>query len=488
MAFKILSVSILEENIDILRFEQGMTNTFSAIGESQRYVDQKTLDKAAKWADQIHINSVLPSAEYTWSNFPKVNNRILKQLVNRHAIQYLETRQGVRVAFQDQGNTIVDALVKRRVSSLAAHEEEIVKLEKGIFAKYRHKIHRVTSLPVALCNAVVFSEQPKTDFMVVWVGERSTIFAISSPQGDIKVARNIPVAIDLKYVEDGDLEDMARELDRDIMTTLLLYSDTFEDPVVTNFYLLGNPKLSRMFETASLESVGHHGTLSLDNLPVRGLKSTDTRAYHLLSNLFPGRGYNLVDPAITWGQRFDRGYRYASMLLLGCLITTATWLLLTAPPGKASVDAVYTQKKLELEEVNNKLYQLQSKEIELKRFSGWESFYKNTYTNQPAWSKMFSSLAADVPKEFVFKSVEINPGKKTGVHGWTMVLTGQIKTNEWNGGLALLRDFGTKFHQSPYVDIIDVQYTPLEEARSADLQETSFDVVISMKLIPLENK
>ncbi len=488
MALKILSVSILEDTIDILRLEQGMTNTYIAIGEAERHVDQKTLNIAAKWADEIHINSILPSAEYRWNNFPKVNNRTLKQLVYRQATQYLETRQGVRVAYQDQGLTTIDALPKRRVSSLAIHEDEIVKLEKELLGKYRNKIHRVTSLPVALCNAAILSEQPKADFMVVWVGERSTVFAICSPQGDIKVARNIPAAIDLRYIEDDDLEDVAKEFDRDIMTTLLLFSDTFDDAACTDFYLLGNPKLANMFEMHALESVGDHGAFSLDNLPVRELKKQDERDYHLLGNLFPGRGYNLVDPMITWQHRFNSGYRYASILLIACLLATATWALLTAPPGKASIEKEYAEKKVELEEINKRLYQLQNEEIELKRFSGWKDFYKNMYTNQPAWSKMFSSLAAGIPEEFVFNSVEINPVKLKGVHGWSLVLTGHIKATEWNKGLALLREFGTNFHQSPYVDIVDVQYTPLEEDRNSGLQETSFDVVINMKLTPQVSK
>jgi hypothetical protein len=237
-----------------------------------------------------------------------------------------------------------------------------------------------------------------------------------------------------------------------------------------------------------LQSVGGHDVFSLDNLPVRNLKSNSSRAYHLLGNLFPGRGYNLVDPVIIWGQRFDRGYKYATILLICCIMATGAWMVYTTPQGMATNEALYAGKLSELKETNSRLYQLETREIELKRFNGWKNFYKNTYTNQPAWSKMFSSLAAAIPEEFVISSLIINPGEDAGIRGWHCILKGQIKATEWNKGLALLREFGTKFHQLPYFDVVDVQYTPLEDARDTSLEETSFDVVINMKLTPLENK
>ena len=491
MSSKILSVSILEDNIDILRLVLGVTNVYTVVGGPERDVDQKTLEQAAQWADEIRINADFPSAEYQWSIFPKVNNRILKQLVNRQGVQTLESRQGARVAFQDQGETIVDAVTRRKVSYLAVNEVDVAELEQKIFAKHRKKIRRVTSLPVALCAAVVQSEHPNRDFMVAWVGEMSTIFVISSPQGDVKIARNIPMGLNHNDLAEDDLqvlESFSLEFDRDIMTTLLLYNDTFEEPNCEKFYLLGNVKLSNIFEQYPLQSAGEHEVFSLDNLPVRDPKNNAVRAYRLLGNLFAGRGYNLVDSVIIWRQRFDRGYKYATMLLVGCIAATGAWMLLTTPPGSAEKKYIYAGYLRELEEINSKLYQLQSKEIELKRFSGWKDFYKNTYTNQPAWSKMFSSLAKDIPGEFVIKNLEISPGKKTGVHGWSCFLSGHIKATQWNHGLALLREFGTKVHQSDYFDIVDVKYTPLEDDKKAGPQETSFDFVIKMKLTSQENK
>ena len=491
MAYKILSVSIIEDSIDILRLELGVTNIYGAVDKPQRNVDQKTLEQAALWANEIRINADFPAAEYQWDIFPKVNNRILKQLVTRHAVQALETRQGTRVAFQEQGTTVVDALVKRKVSYLAVNEEDVVNLEQGLFAKHRQKIHRVNSLPVSLCAAVIQSERPTKDFMVVWVGEMSTIFVIGSPTGDVKIARNIPVGLDRDELADDELEvleSFSQEFDRDIMTTLLLYNDTFEDAACEKFYLIGNAKLKSVFELYPSPSIGGHEVFSLDNLPVRGLDDNNTRSYHLLGNLFSFHQYNLVDPVIIWRQRFDRGYKYATMILVGCIVATGAWMLVTTPPGNAEKSDLYAVKTKELEEINNRLYQLESKEIELKRFSGWKDFYKNTYTNQPAWSQMFSSLAKDIPEEFVINSLEINPGKNTGIHGWSCILSGHIKATHWNDGLDLLREFGTKVHQSPYFDIVDVQYTPLEDNKNAGIQETSFDFVVKMKLTSQENK
>lgn len=410
MANKILSVSILEDNIDILKLELGVTNAYTVVEEAQFDVDQQTLDRAAQWADEIRINADFPSAEYQWSTFPKVNNRLLKQLVNRQGVQALETRQGARAVFQDQGTTIEDAVIRRKVSYLAVREEDVATLERNLFARHRKKIRWVTSLPVALSAVVVQSEHPNRDFMVAWIGETSTIFVISSPQGDVKIARNIPLGLncnDLAEEEFHVLESFSQEFDRDIMTTLLLYNDTFEEPNCEKFYMLGNAKLKAVLEQYPLQSAGGHEVFSLDNLSVRALKNNGIGTYHLLGNLFPGRGYNLVDQVILWRQRFDKGYKYASMLLLGCIAATAFWMQLTTPFESSEKGDIYAANVRELEEINSRLYQLESKEIELKRFSGWKDFYKNTYTNQPAWSKMFSSLAKDIPEEFVINSLEI---------------------------------------------------------------------------------
>lgn len=491
MASKILSVSILEGDIDILRLVLGVTNVYTVVGSPERNVDEETLEQATGWADEIRINADLISAEYQWDSFPKVNNRILKQLVTRHGARVLDSRQGARVAFQDQGETIVDAVHRRRVSYLAVNEEDVTKLEQTIVERHRKKIRRVTSLPVALCAAVVQSEEPKKDFMVAWVGLMSTIIVISSPQGDVKIARNIPMGLTHRDLAEDDpkvLESFALKFDRDIMTTLLLYNDTFEEPNCEKFYLLGNEKLTSILKQYPLQSAGDHEEFSLDKLPVRDPVNEAVSAYRLLGNLFAGRGYNLVDPVIIWGQRFDRGYKYATMLLAGCIAATGAWMLLTTPTGSAEKRSIYDGNVRELKEINERLYKLQSKEIELNRFSGWKDFYKNTYTDQPAWSKMFSSLAGDIPGEFVINSLEISPGKKTGVHGWSAFLSGHIKATQWNHGLALLREFGTKVHQSRYFDIVDVQYTPLQDDKNAGPQETSFDFVIKMKLTSQENK
>ncbi len=490
MANKILSVSISEDKIDILRLEQGVTSTYTAQKPAEYDIDQQTLAEAAGWADQIFINAEFPSAQYQWDVFPKVSNKILKQLIVRKANQALESSKAARVAFKDQGTVTVDGISKRKVSYLAINEDNVVDFEKNIFAGYKKKIRGITSLPVALCGAVVQSERPENDFMVTWVGEMSTIFVISSPQGDVKIARNIPVGLDVDDIsKDADevLESFGREFDRDIMTTLLLYNDTFEDPSCENFYLFGNEKLSTVLEKFQLNSTGDHRVYRLEHLPVQGLQGNDQQAYHLLGNLFAPKHYNLLSSSILWEQRFDQGYTYAIGLLLAGIVASAAWMLFTTPPERGKYKEQYSQKKAELAAINSKLFELESKEMELKRFSGWKDFYKNTYTNQPAWSKMFSSLAQNIPREFVIKRLIISPGKGKGIYDWTCLLEGHIRTDHWNDGLALLREFGARMNNSPYFKIDDATYTPQGDKTKENDEGNTFDFVIKMKLTPKEN-
>ena len=491
MANKILSVSILDDKIDILRLEMGMLNKYSVVEEIKRDVGRDVLLKAAKWADKININTDLPSADHYWNVFPNVNKRQLKQLVERHAVKTLGTRSSVRFGFRSHGLVTVDGVDKNEVSYLAAESSDVVGWERKTFHKYYKKICHVTSLPVALASAVVQSEHPKKDFMVVWAGKISSVFAISSSQGDIKVARNIPVGIDFKddSVIDREeiLESFAQEFDRDIMTTLLLYQDTFAQQSCEGFYFFGNQNLEAFFEPYSLKSAGGHEVFGLDNLPVRGLGKADKQAHYLLGNLF-SHSYNLVDPAIIREQQFDASYRYASIVLLACIVAAGSWMASGTPSSGIEKKNDFESKTSKLAIITDKLYTLENKKIQLKRFSGWKNFYKNTYTNQPAWSQMFSSLAEIIPDQFVIDTFELVPGKNSGVHGWQCMVKGRINAVHWNDGLALFRLFGNRIHQLPYFEIIDVEYTTIDDKQNAASQKTSFDFSIKMKLTPQENK
>lgn len=490
MANKILSVSIVEEKINIFKLDQGMMHTYTPVAPAQFDVDKETLVNAAQWADEIRINKDFPSAEHLWSPFPKVANRILKRLVARHATQTMEVAGGVRVAIQNQGPMISEGLNKNKVSFLAVQETGISEWEKKTFGKYYKKIHLITSLPVALAAAVIQSESPKNNFMVVWPGELSTVFVVSTPEGDVKVARNIPVGMDNQELDENDPESSERftqDFDRDIMTTLLVYNDMFDDHVCENFYLLGNEKFQSICRQFPLQSVADNGMYQLNNLPVRGSVRADKHYYHLLGNLFTAR-YNLVDPSIVWEQRFDRGYKYACFVLISCIATAGVWMVYSMPEAGAEKSSFFATKKNELEVINTRLYELEQHKIKLKRFDGWKNFYKNTYTNQPAWSSMLSSLAVNIPKEFVINSFDIRPGKGKGVHGWDCNLDGHINSIQWNEGLALLRQFGSQIHRSPYYRIVDIQYNPLGDDKQAGSQVSSFNFVIKMELLPQENE
>ncbi len=500
MAIKTLTVSFLEDRIDLLKVEQGVTYTFTALDRIQTDVNQETLDRAARWADQIFINSDFPSAVYQWASFPKVQYRHQIQLVARHASKILDAPEGVRVAFQDEGTVLEKGVPKRRIAYLAVPENEVARLENDLLGRFKQKIVRVTALPVALAAAVVQAEHPDGDFMIIWIGEMSTIFAVSSAQGDVRVARNIPVGLKRHELpeEPTRREEFSKELDRDITTTLLLYGDRFGQQKCEKFYFLGNRHLQEILEEFPLKSVpkanSWHG---IPSPLIQREKTIGPESEHLLGTLFVRRSFNLVDRSIIWGRRFEKGYRLSLTALTVMIIAALAWMFMVAPPTGEDQRAAYELKKEELQRVNRELYRLEEKQIELKRYGGWRDFYKNTYINQPAWAKMFSSLAATIPEQFVIKRFRIMPGEGEGVHGWSCVMEGHIKVDNWNDGLELLRTFGASIHQTPYFDIDDIKYTTLEGGDEKKEKESGsgpddgleeFDFEIRMKLTALEKE
>ncbi len=503
MAIKTLTVSFVEDRIDLLKLEQGVTYSFSALDGVQTDVDQLALNAAARWAEQIFITGDFPSAVYQWASFARVPYRHQIQLISRHAAKLLDAPEGLRVAFQDEGNILDKGVPKRRVAYLAVPENEVSRLENDLLGRYKRKIVRITTLPVALAAAIVQAEHPEEDFMIIWVGEVSTIFAVSSAEGDVRVARNIPVGLSRSGMagEPALREEFSRELDRDITTTLLLYGDLFGQQKCARFYFLGNRELESILEDFPLQSVARAN--SVYGIPRPLIQRQDTIAQeseHLLGNLFVRRSFNLADRSIIWGRRFEKGYRLASTALKVMIIAALAWLFLVAPPIGEDQRAAYQDKKAELEKLNQTLYRLEEKQIELNRYGGWRDFYRNTYINQPAWAKMFSSLAATIPEEFVIKRFTIKPdkGKEEGVHGWSCLMKGHIKAANWNEGLELLRRFGAAIHHTPYFDIDDIKYTTLEDANkknattadqaTGDDETEEFDFEIRMKLTSLEKK
>ncbi len=488
MGKKVLSISFLEDRIDILKVEQGVTYTFTAVDQVRRDVDEKTLRRAASWADDIYINGDFSSAEYYWDTFPKVTIRQLSQLVQRRIRRLMDLPEEIRIDFQDVGPVTEAGILKREVAFIGVSEKEVGKIESDILGKVRNKIQLVTPLPLALCAAVVQAEHPSNNFMIIWCSNLSTIFAICSPQGDIKVARNIPMGYSREGLAEDDKlqEQFSDEFDRDITSTLLLYSDRFGEQECREFYFLGNDDLAEIFSRHPLNSVPTGAHFSLSPLPVRNIPANDHALYPLVGNLFLKRHYNLVDKKIIHEQLFDKGYKISLIILTGMIIAAGAWLYFSIPINSLDNNEIYQTKKERLARLEKQLYNLQARQIELKRYSGWRDFYKNTYTNQPAWSKMTASLAAAIPQEFSIKELTIRPGKGKGVHGWTCVLTGHIKVEHWDDGLRLLRQFGTHIEKSPYFDVEDISYTTLEDEKKKAGVTTEFDFVITMKLVPQE--
>jgi hypothetical protein len=491
MATKILCVSLTEDNdnIDLLRFEKRV-NTYKALSQPTWSADLNTLGQACRWADQIFISSEFPSAAYHWAVFPKVQKRYLNNVIKRDADRVLDIPGGARVAYKNIRYVVEEGVTKCYLSYVAVPEDEISKLENELFAKYTHKIRRITTLPVALCAVLIQTEKPAHNFMLTWVGEKTTVMAISNPTGEVYVARHIPVGVSQQDLDDpAYMERFSDEIRRDIDSTSLFHSQTFPNVDCQTYYMIGKEYLRNIFSDLPLPELSrgsftpqiHFG---LPQSPLLGLQDSNlNEAAHIAGSLLIQKEFNLIAPKIRLNRKLERTAKTAILALAALILLAGVWLFQVDPVSSEKIDN-FKKRTAEYQQLQTEVSGIQKKVEELSQFSGWKNFYENTYKNQPAWNLLFFDIAKSIPPNIVINEVRVTPGEGKEIHGWNGIIVGYLNGQEWNNGLELLREFGSQLHSSPHFNVEKVDYTPVFEDENESITNADFEFQVHFQLTP----
>lgn len=484
MATKILCVSLVQDKIDLLRVEKRV-NTYRALGQPTRGADENALGRACRWADEILLNSEFPAAAYRWATFPKVQKRYLTNIIKRDAVSVLDVPGGTRVAFKAIKDVVEEGVTKRYLSYVAVSEDEITQLENELFAKYVYKIKSITTLPVALCAALIQTQKPDDNFMLIWVGENTTVMAICSPTGEIYVARHIPVGFTQEGIADpAYMERFSDEVRRDIASTTLFHTQSFPNTDCQKYYMIGNVYLQNIFSEFPIPELSDQIHFGLPHSPISGLQDANVNeAAHLVGSLFCQKEFNLVDPRILLNKTIERVVKTAIWAVAVLVILAGAYLFRVEPVSSEKISH-FGESSAEYQTLQTEVASVQKDVHELNRFSGWKTFYKNTYKNQPAWNRLFFDLAESIPPKIVVDAFQVTPGKGKEVHGWSTFIKGHIKDQEWNKGLELLREFGANIHRSPHFSVESVDYTPIVEDENSTIANADFEFQINIRLTP----
>ena len=485
MANNILMVSLIDGEIHLFTLTKSI-KSYQLVDQPFFNADETILEKECQKADTIYVNADFPSANYFWENVPKVGRKYSKEIVLREARQKFGYSDVIRTVFQDVGETFDGDIPKRLLSCVVVENSDVFDIENEVLDRYNHKISHICTLANALCAMISQVEKPDGNYMVILVNESSTILVVGSPMGDVKVSRQVSIGLSKKDAcDDVELcKKFFEEIEVDIENTNLYFQQTFPGDECRARYMLGSPSLQaaygRLQHGDSTILSGVKFGFSDSPLPILDVQQATAWAC-LIGSLYCHKNYNLLNPKIAWTRNVSQGYKFAMSAIAVAIIGCGFYLYQIDPVGADRINDV-RKKNNRLAILQNEVFVLQNKVNTLDRFSGWKTFYKNTYKNQPAWNTLFSEMAFHLPKEIVIDSLRIDPGSDKGQQVWSCFLIGHIKVIKWNIGLGLLRDFGNKMHNSPYFRVITVNYTPIMHAGNHPTEEVRFDFQINAQL------
>lgn len=489
MVKPVLMVSIIDGKIHLLNLKPNVKN-YEAMGEPVVDADQETVEEYCQKAREIIISSDFPSCNYYWGSFPKVSRRYLKEIVVREARHKFWYDGGIRAAFKEVGQTHEDGVPKKILACLMIDDSEVLHIENELFGKFKHKLKKINSLPASLCAVIAHTEKPPGDFMVIAVGNHSTSMAISSPNGDVKIARQIPIGFDENTdCTDADLcKTFFNEISRDITNTNIFYRQNFQGAECNTFYMLGSLSLELAMERYGNDQLELDIRFGFSKSPLPSLELYEAAEWaYLFGAIYCHKNYNLLSRQIVRQWKFNRGYQLA-MIAISSLIIACGFYYYQLDPVDPETRSDYKSKNDNLAVLQEEVFNLKKEVDTLKQFSGWETFYNNTYKNQPSWDNIFSEVAHNLPKEIVLESFRIEPGAGGVVRGWNALITGHIKVPEWSQGLELLRTFGARLHRSSNFHIEKLSYTPIVDKENRRMEEIAFDFQINAQLKSQDQK
>ena len=277
MAHGTLMVSIVDGKVHLLRMKRGV-KSYQPDGEPVIDADPPTVEEMCKRAHEIIVTSNFPSGKSFWGRYPKVGRHYLKEIVVREARQKFNIEGNVRAAFHSVGLVSEERTAKRLLACTVVDHQEVADIENRRLGRFREKIKHVVTLPAALCALVAHTETPKTDFMVVSVGEGSITLAISSPSGDVKVARQRDIGF-ARTIDPHDAERCSAffsHVAEEIVSTQLYYLQEFQGAECKAYFMFGEPALKLALDRCGRDRFQSPIQFGLKQSPFPGLD--DARA------------------------------------------------------------------------------------------------------------------------------------------------------------------------------------------------------------------
>lgn len=473
-------------------------------------------------AGEIHLSTIFPSAIYRRELFPKVSKRYMPGLVKQDATEKMGVTEPVLTRFVNIKEVTDSGVAKWQTAYCALLQKDVLDLWET-FSAFKKKIKFVSPMSVSVASMVSKTEAPEENFAVVWVGHKSSLMVIASPEGYVHVARSVPLSLDRKkmsisqgipqpgkaessdeidvdmdrlFQEASEEEDQAiqmedqpepgqadmdtartfsRELEKELGMTTTFFKQEFRQAAPKKIYLLGNPNLKKILDVYPLPSTYEDVRLDLNTEKHRGLSSEFAgENIHLLGNLFIPEVFNFIPEQEAVKRKSNMLLNAALVLLVAGLGLSIVW---TDRTHHARSEALreHSLQVDRLRQAQAETAALQAEANRLKPIEGWKNFYDTTMGERPPWNMFVSELAILMEDYVLINNFQVQSGE--GINR-NCRLQGKIKAENWEEGLDLFRSFGKKIQSSKIFEISNISYAP-EGVSSAP---SMFDFEMDIKL------
>lgn len=444
----------------------------------------EALNVACRKADEIYISGEMPSALYEWEIFPRVAKRYQANLISQDAKDKAGTSAPLQVRWKVLGDLVEGGAKKNRVAYIAIQHEDLEPIW-NTFSKHIKKVKSISPIPVALAAMVSRLDGPKNNFIIVWVGETSSVLTISSPEGVVKMARTIPVGLsrDLGSLDSVERSAFSEGLGKELFMTSTFFKQEFREAVPSTLYILGHNNLREVLADAPLAGAPEDLHFSLSQAPVNGLQERQiNQQLHLIGNLYLPSDFVFLPEAAVVVPITEVLYKVSVAALVVFILGAGFWGVQLHTAGKAREASIHKLSG-DIQNIQNDILTVREEVNKLKPFEGWKTFYEETFTQRPAWNMILSELGLVVPEQVIIENFSVASVDRKGLtrSGPRLAdLSGKIRAENWEEALGIFRSFGEKLEGSPFFEVAGVQYSPqaLEEPRKV------FDFRITIKLLP----
>ena len=476
MSKKILSISYINGSADFIEVERSQSGGFSLA--SSIAPTGESLQAACTRADEIYINSLFPTAQYEWETFPKVQERYLHSLITS-SVQRKRPGTKISARFQYIRDVIKDGNASSLVTFQSIEKNEIESVF-SLLGKFRKKVKNISTLPTVLAGALVHSEKPAGNSLLLWFRESVAILALVSANGLIKIARTLPCGLpggegpDAAHIA---ASNFSADINREVKMTVNYFKQKFREPAPADIYLLGDDRLQTIFTDfpiINLEAAVHYGLSGrvLDGIEPEKLNNN----VHLLGSLWANESFNFLPLQEVQERKSDRIFTAALIGLVLLIGLAGLWTLrIPAPRSHQDLNA-------QVQKLRQDIHELETSIAGLKPIEGRKKYYQSAFLDKkPEFIKFLQQVAAVVPAAMIFDNFNMAPGE----NGWNCTITGKIKGQNWQERLYTLREFGRALYSFTNIDIQNVSHS----LGQAGMDATTISFQLSLQFIPaVENK